>query len=95
MAVKIILKKLFDWCKKNFIEVNLSKCGLMELRADRSTTQTVEGNIMGIPVVHKYKYLGVILDDCLDLREEIAIRMNKHIKLRKSEWLMWSGKLDG
>ena len=37
MGVKKALKVLFDWCERNYIEINLKKCGIFELRQDKRT----------------------------------------------------------
>lgn len=51
----------------NGITTNLSKSGIMIVRKDKRTPQYfhMHDNILGYPYVTNYKYLGIIIDDCL------------------------------
>ena len=48
--------------------MNKKKSAILELRVDRRTRNTFNKTFMGIPVVTEQKYLGVIIDDCLNYR---------------------------
>jgi hypothetical protein len=61
--VKRLVRSIEDWCRRNFMSLNKAKCGAMflaghsTLSADELRQKTVEG----VPIVAKYKYLGVYL----------------------------------
>ena len=43
----------------------------MQIRNDRRTPAPIVKDIYDIPIVEKYKYLGVTLDDSLNLKPEL------------------------
>ena len=49
----------------------------MQLRQDRRTPGLDITELKGIPVVNSYKYLGVIVDDCLQFLPEIESKNTK------------------
>ena len=51
-------------------ELNLKKCGALKLRIDRRTNLPVVREVLGIPILESYKYLGVHIDDCLKMDQE-------------------------
>ena len=48
--------------------MNNAKSGIMAIRADRRTPMWKAKTIKEIPVVSEYKYLGLIIDDCGDMK---------------------------
>ena len=62
------LQAVENWVAESGIEVNRAKSGVMAIRVDRRTPLFRERTIGGIPVVSEYKYLGLVLDDCGDLK---------------------------
>jgi hypothetical protein len=67
------------WCKENYMELNPSKCGTMEINSDEYWPQmrpvTYENDI--IPSIDKYTYLGIEINNKLDLLEMAKFRVNK------------------
>jgi len=73
-----------EWCKCNYLDLNIKKT--KEMIIDFRTKKEVISNILigGQPVeiVHKYKYLGTIIDDNLSNSENvqhIVKRANKRM----------------
>ena len=59
-----------NWSNQNGIEINRAKSGIMCLRADRRTPNPIEAEHRDYPYVSQYKYLGIIIDKCLNLKME-------------------------
>ena len=55
----------------------------MVIRKDRRTPKLIVPDIMGFPVVTRYKYLGVLVDDSLKLDLEVARKKELQTKLEK------------
>ncbi len=73
------------WCELNDIELNKLKSGIMIINDNKGLAKD---NIKGIPVVNKYKYLGVLLLDDLTVREHItAIRDKVDDYFVRYNWL--------
>ena len=48
--------------------INNQKCGLLELRVDARTPMSLISPLSTVPLLTKYTYLGVIIDDALNMR---------------------------
>ena len=62
------LRAVENWVAESGIGVNYAKSGVMAIRVDRRTPLFREKTVGGVPVVAQYKYLGLVLDDCGDLK---------------------------
>ena len=65
------LSAIYDWCKLNFININVQKTKFC-IYGNRSLVKTFEGqslisNGQVILKCRQYNYLGVILDECMNL----------------------------
>ena len=60
VQIKKIIEIVQSWCRKN-------KCGILYLGGRNGLIQKEKllENIDGIPIVEKYKYLGIILNKTL------------------------------
>ena len=59
-----LVKVVENWGKQNYLALNKAKCGIMFLTTSRTTRTQKElcrGEIEEIPIVDRYKYLGVTL----------------------------------
>ena len=71
--VQVILKlDIYDWCKQNFININVQKTKLC-IYGYRSRVKTFGDTSIGSGVqqvlrCQQYNYLGVLLDECMTLR---------------------------
>lgn len=67
------------WTDENSMEVNPSKCGLMEITTDQSAPHLEPIPFSGesIPVVSEYTYLGVELNRKLDLSQSAMYRVRR------------------
>ena len=82
-------KKINDHCRRLHLNVNKAKSGIMTIRVDGRQKHTYKGNeIFGYPVVTEYKYLGVMLDDCLNMRANRNYKQLKYDDLKKKEWIL-------
>ena len=67
------LKKIVEWCKKNFININISKTKFCvygtKSRVDEVDISTIGEIGNRISRCHQYCYLGVKLDECLTLKQ--------------------------
>ena len=62
-AIKIIE----EWSNKARIPINLRKSGILNIRKTNKTSKIVLGSTyMNYPIVEKYKYLGVWIDEKLN-----------------------------
>ena len=62
-AIKIIE----EWSNKTRIPINLRKSGILNIRKSNKTSKIVLGSeYMNYPIVEKYKYLGVWIDEKLN-----------------------------
>jgi hypothetical protein len=56
------------------MEINKDKSAIMRVRRDRRTKGIERGSgeatIMGFPVLTQYKYLGVIMEDTLEINKD-------------------------
>ena len=50
--------------------MNKKKSGILRLRVDKRTPMDNKKEIHGYPIVAHYKYLGIILDESLNFKEE-------------------------
>jgi hypothetical protein len=70
-----------QWCAENGMELNARKCGAMVVFGDeaaRAELEAAELQTQGgarIPVVREYRYLGVWVNDELDLSRMVAARV--------------------
>jgi hypothetical protein len=58
----------------NSIGVNATKSGVLFPRVDHRTPSPSITNILQIPVVTKYRYLGIWLTDCYNMQLDIVAR---------------------
>jgi hypothetical protein len=66
------------WLKKNAIDKNYKKSGIMLLKGDNKDTTK---EIQGYPLVKNYKYLGVLINNRMNCPDHIHVitgRMNKY-----------------
>ena len=56
------------WSENNGIEINRAKSGIMCIRKDARTPNPIETTLREYPIVNQYKYLGVMIDNCLNLK---------------------------
>ena len=59
------------WSERNGIEINKAKSGIMQVRKDRRTPNPIPRSYRGYPLVDEYMYLGVTIDNCLNLQLEV------------------------
>ena len=76
------------------IDLNRQKSGILRIRPDRRTKLKAE-KICGIEVVPNYKYLGMQVDDCADLKPCSLDIANKIKKLRSQLNFVWAKRLNG
>ena len=63
------LDSIDAWCSRWRMQVNRSKCGILRVGCAGEAQA-----IAGIPVVSSYTYLGVVVDEALDLRTAVKAR---------------------
>ena len=66
--LKEALRQVKNWNNISGIALNKEKSNILRIRADRRTKLEPDLEFDGIKVVDKYKYLGIIVDDCADLK---------------------------
>ena len=74
------LKVIEEWMKENSMEINPSKCGVMQINASDEVSP-IEVLYKGeqIPLVEKYTYLGIEFNRHLDLQEMSEYRVRKGV----------------
>ncbi len=69
-----IIHVLNEWSTKAGIPINLKKSSILNIRKNDKTTKIVSGNVfLGYPIVEKYKYLGVWIDEKLDPETHVKL----------------------
>ena len=73
MRLEIALSKIIKWCKGNFININIDKTKFC-IYGTKSRVEEFAINTIGdigneISRCHQYCYLGVKLDECLNLKQ--------------------------
>ena len=80
-AIEIIMQ----WTKENNMQINAEKSGIILWKNKNTNRKVIEKErIKGIPIVQKYKYLGIILDYQLKFKEHkeyIEEKLEKSIKM--------------
>ena len=71
---KLVLTKLQDWLKPFNMKMNKNKSRVLVLRRDRRTRRKPYKDVLGIPVVSEARYLGVLMDDCLNFEADLQRR---------------------
>lgn len=70
------------WCNEVSMNLNAAKSGILEIETNGVLRRTTIGDtIDGIPVVDKYKYLGVTLTSKLNLEHQLSIINDKARKI--------------
>ena len=82
------------WSARNGIEVNKAKSGIMVVRKDRRTPNPIQRSYRGYPLVDQYKYLGVLIDNCLNLQMEVQKKKQIERQLVTQQRRMAYMKLD-
>ena len=68
IPLQAAIDKIQAWSSANGIGINKAKSGVMQIRQDARTPGPIIREIRGFPVVETYKYLGVLFDDCLNVK---------------------------
>ena len=70
--LKNALSMISDWCNKNFINLNIDKTKFCiygsRSMVNKGTLETLGSNNCNIKRVQSYHYLGVTLDECLNMK---------------------------
>ena len=82
-----VKKAIVKWSNEFEIEVNYKKSAIMQIRKDRRTPTRLESTLAGFPVVTEYKYLGVIIDDALNLEMDVKKKKSLEAQLRRASWI--------
>ena len=65
-----------EWCQTTGMEINKEKSAIMRIRKDRRTRGVEHGSgeasIMGFPVKTSYMYLGVQIEDTMEVNRDNA-----------------------
>lgn len=75
--------------------INRAKSAIMELRMDNRTPSRLLKEHLGYPIVHKYLYLGILIDEWGTLKEETAQFKSKEKQLSRLMGMTWAKKLPG
>ena len=80
------LSDIIQWCNHNFININIDKTKFCIYGTRTNTSlvnmRTLSANGRQIHRSHQYQYFGVILDDCLSMKQNFNTRFTN---LAKSE----------
>ena len=63
------------WTKLNGINVNKKKSGIMILKNKIETNDKIDG----YPIINKYKYLGIMINDKMNIQSHIG-NIDKKLK---------------
>ena len=76
--------------------MNKQKSGILALRVDRRTKMPARiTSTNGIPIVPHYKYLGLLVDDCMDLKPLQSSLKAKIKQLKYQVSFSWGKRLPG
>lgn len=54
------------------------------MRKDKRHRMNIPADFMGIPVTHQYRYLGVQIDECMYMKEQVKDKKNMELSQKKS-----------
>lgn len=71
------IKKIEKWCKQNAMEINVQKSGLMMF--NDNTNKNLSFNLFNssLPIVNEYVYLGIKINENLNLKKCYRIMKKK------------------
>jgi hypothetical protein len=84
--LKICIGTLDRWAKKNEIDINHKKSGIMILHRDEGDKRK---ELLRYPLVNEYKYLGVLINDRMNCPKQIHViggRIDKYFS--RNKWLI-------
>lgn len=68
---------------------------MLEIRVDNRTEPSLLSPLTGIPFRRNYKYLGVEIDDSLNMKLDLSQKHKKEKNLNKMSWLIRTSKIEG
>ena len=73
------INRFIQWCKTNFLILNVSKTKeiIIDFRLNKNILSPVLMNEQVVEIVNKYKYLGLIIDDKLNWRENCKVLLSR------------------
>ena len=73
------INRFIQWCKTNFLILNVSKTKeiIIDFRLKKNILPPVLMNDQAVEIVDKYKYLGLIIDDKLNWRDNCKILLGR------------------
>ena len=94
--LSLAVKTLRHHCKAIDLSINQGKSGLMCVRIDNRQPTLQKATIgYGFPIVRKYKYLGVVLDDKGKHHLSDLAKRNQLDQLQKKAWVLHKGAMSG
>ena len=82
-----------SWLKDHELSINEDKSGIIQVRADRRTPLPSYTHLKEIPIVDKYTYLGVQVDDCGDMKSQTLVLKGKLVNFQRQITMQWASKL--
>ena len=94
--LSLAVKTLRQHSKNLDLEINQEKSGLMCVRIDDRQPALQKATIgYGFPIVRKYKYLGIVLDDKGKHHISDLAKRNQLDQLKKKSWILHKGSISG
>lgn len=94
-ALNKVISTLDEWTSNNRMKINKRKSGLLILKADKRTPERLPERYHDFPVVQRYKYLGIEIDNDLTLRVHSKEMQENEKKLKNLLSLSWANPLPG
>lgn len=76
-----VLQRLDDWADENRCEINRTKTQILQIKFRRRKLKDDVPQFGGYQLVDKFKYLGVLLDSSLTMRDYFAALRQKVSRL--------------
>jgi hypothetical protein len=90
LPVRRLVELIERWCRRNFMQLNKTKCGIMFLSGQSTLTarDTTLNEIAGVPLVQSYKYLGIHLTKNLQPGVHLQHLRDKLVKFQKMSFIL-------
>jgi len=72
-SLKMNIDQINKWGKENYIGINEKKCAIIRVRGKKTPKDLTLQSISGIQFVEKYKYLGITIDQSLNLKTHLNL----------------------
>ena len=91
--LELVIQTIEKWISANKLKLNKNKSGVI-LHKKRRTKPKGEKNILGIPICQRYKYLGIVINEPVNGKDQLQSIKEKIVKPMKMLKILTWKRLD-